>query len=56
MINITLLCLQVYRAQLEAKRKMGRFKVKRIGPREKEIKDDDTGPHLNIIVKGMHYS
>ncbi|KAF6209514.1 hypothetical protein GE061_015261 [Apolygus lucorum] len=41
-----------YREQLESRRKMGKWRAKPTGPREKEIKDVDSGPRLNIIVKG----
>lgn len=42
---------KVYKAQLEEKRKMGRYKIRRTGPREKEIQDD-TDLKLRIIFKG----
>nr|CAD7607347.1 unnamed protein product [Timema genevievae] len=45
---------EVYKAQLEKKRRLGRFKMRPTGPREKEIKDDDTGPKISVIVKGWH--
>ncbi|KAF4518609.1 hypothetical protein B566_EDAN009858 [Ephemera danica] len=31
---------------------MGRYKMKRTGPREKEFKNEDTGPSFNIVIKG----
>nr|CAD7574580.1 unnamed protein product [Timema californicum] len=43
---------EVYKAQLEKKRLLGKFKMRPTGPREKEIKDDDTGPKVSVIVKG----
>ncbi|XP_075223031.1 mitochondrial translation initiation factor 2 isoform X2 [Lycorma delicatula] len=44
---------KVYRARLETRRKLGRFRLKPTGPREKEIKDDDDGhPNVSIIIKG----
>nr|CAD7430980.1 unnamed protein product [Timema monikensis] len=43
---------EVYKAQLEKKRLLGKFKMRPTGPREKEIKDDDTGPKISVIVKG----
>lgn len=45
--------LTAYRAQLEHKRRMGKFRLKPTGPRQKEIQDEDTSiPRVNIIVKG----
>ncbi|XP_067005150.1 translation initiation factor IF-2, mitochondrial [Anabrus simplex] len=44
--------LKVYKAQLEEKRLKGRFKIRRTEPREKEIKNEDKGPSLSIVVKG----
>ncbi|BES96884.1 Translation initiation factor if-2 [Nesidiocoris tenuis] len=41
-----------YREQLEAKRKLGKVRVKNKGLRPKEIQESDEGPRLNIIVKG----
>jgi translation initiation factor IF-2 len=42
-----------YKADREARRKIGRFKVRRTGPREKEIVDDENAPpRVNIIIKG----
>lgn len=43
---------EVYRQQLETKRKLGYYKLRPTGPRQKEIIDEDTGPRLNIILKG----
>ncbi|XP_044264205.1 translation initiation factor IF-2, mitochondrial [Tribolium madens] len=41
-----------YKERLKLKRSLGRFKLKREGPRQPEIpKDDDPTPTLNIIVK-----
>jgi hypothetical protein len=42
----------MYKTQLEMKRKLGRYKLRRIGPREKEIKDNDEGPRVSVVVKG----
>nr|CAD7456769.1 unnamed protein product [Timema tahoe] len=47
---------EVYKAQLEKKRRLGRFKMRPTGPREKEIKDDDTGPKISVIVKAIIYT
>lgn len=44
--------LAAYRAQLEHKRKIGRYKLKPGGPREKEIKEDTT-PTVRVVVKGV---
>ncbi|XP_049818285.1 translation initiation factor IF-2, mitochondrial isoform X2 [Aethina tumida] len=42
-----------YKEKLEMKRKMGRYKLKREGPRQPEISRDNNGPpQLNVIVKG----
>lgn len=41
-----------YRKQLEEKRRLGYFKMKRKGPREKEYIDTDTGPKLSVVIKG----
>ncbi|GLH05257.1 Translation factor GUF1 homolog, mitochondrial [Gryllus bimaculatus] len=40
-----------YKAQLEKKWLMGRRKVRREGPRPKEIEEDNS-PHVSIILKG----
>ncbi|KAJ9576526.1 hypothetical protein L9F63_025578, partial [Diploptera punctata] len=44
--------LKVYKPQLEERRRLGKYKMRRTGPREKEIKDDDQGPRVSIVVKG----
>ncbi|CAH0551761.1 unnamed protein product [Brassicogethes aeneus] len=42
-----------YQEKLETKRKMGRYKIRREGPRLPEFRDDDDGsPYLHLIVKG----
>jgi translation initiation factor IF-2 len=40
-----------YRQEREERRKAGRFKMRRSGPRQKEIIDDDTIPRVNVIIK-----
>jgi translation initiation factor IF-2 len=35
---------------LEEKRRLGRYKVRRVGPREKEIPDDNT-IRLPVVIK-----
>ncbi|XP_073998780.1 mitochondrial translation initiation factor 2 [Rhodnius prolixus] len=40
-----------YKSMLEEKRRLGRYKAPRTA-RQKEIKDDHTGPRLNVIIKG----
>ncbi|CAL8111432.1 unnamed protein product [Orchesella dallaii] len=40
-----------YKAMLSDKRKQGRYKIRRQGPRPKEIADDDSIRH-NVIIKG----
>uniref|UniRef100_A0A1B6EDF4 Translation initiation factor IF-2, mitochondrial n=2 Tax=Clastoptera arizonana TaxID=38151 RepID=A0A1B6EDF4_9HEMI len=42
---------KVYKAALEAKRKLGRYKVRREGPRQKEVVDT-TELKLSVIIKG----
>jgi translation initiation factor IF-2 len=41
-----------YRQAREERRKVGRFKIRRVGPRQKEIIDDDSIPRVSIIIKG----
>ncbi|KAJ9592515.1 hypothetical protein L9F63_015832, partial [Diploptera punctata] len=43
--------LKVYKPQLEERRRLGKYKMRRTGPREKEIKDDDQGPRVSIVVR-----
>ncbi|CAB3375148.1 Hypothetical predicted protein [Cloeon dipterum] len=43
---------KVYRTTLEERRRLGWYRVRRTGPREKESKETDGHPELNIIVKG----
>lgn len=38
--------LREYKANLELKRKMGRYKLRRVGQRLPEIPKDDNGPRL----------
>ncbi|CAG9863584.1 unnamed protein product [Phyllotreta striolata] len=40
-----------YKEKLELKRRMGRFKLKPVGPRKPEIQDNDGVPVLNILIK-----
>lgn len=40
-----------YKAERDARRKIGRFKVRRIGPRPKEYIEDNSVPRVNVIVK-----
>jgi len=42
---------QEYKAMLTAKRQQGRYKIRRQGPRQKEIAGDDSVRH-NVIIKG----
>ncbi|XP_064111315.1 translation initiation factor IF-2, mitochondrial-like [Macrobrachium nipponense] len=44
--------LKVYRKQLEERRMQGRRYGKRRGPREKESREEDTGPRVSIVLKG----
>lgn len=41
-----------YKAERDERRKKGKYKVRRIGPRPKEYIDDNTVPRVNVIVKG----
>lgn len=34
------------------RRKLGRYRLRPTGPREKEIKDHDEGPRVSVVVKG----
>lgn len=34
------------------RRKLGKYKTRRIGPRQKEYVDDDTTPKVSVIIKG----
>lgn len=44
---------KVYQAMLEERRKKGWYRMRRrTTMREKENKDDDTGPAVSIIIKG----
>ena len=40
-----------YKEQLVKKRRSGRFKLKREGPRKPEIVEDDSVPELNVLIK-----
>jgi len=42
-----------YRSQLEAKRKLGRYKIRPTGPRQKEIDWTQSSPRVNVILKGI---
>lgn len=44
--------LKVYREQLEERRRLGYRYGKKRRPREKESKDEDTGPRVSLILKG----
>lgn len=44
--------LKKYKAELEERRKRGRYKVRPLGPRQKENVNEDTCPRLCILVKG----
>ncbi|VVC93010.1 unnamed protein product [Leptidea sinapis] len=39
----------LYRRELERKRALGRFRVRRAGPREKMLPAGDLGPALNVM-------
>ena len=40
-----------YKADRDARRKLGKYKMRRIGPRPKEFIEDNSIPRVNIIVK-----
>lgn len=41
-----------YIAERTERRKKGKYKVRRIGPREKEYIEDNSVPRINVIIKG----
>lgn len=41
-----------YKAERDARRKQGKYKVRRIGPRPKEYIEDSSIPRVNVIIKG----
>lgn len=41
-----------YKTERDARRKLGKYKVRRIGPRPKEYIDTDTTPKVSVIIKG----
>lgn len=41
-----------YKAERDARRKQGKYKVRRIGPRPKEYIEDNSVPRVNVIIKG----
>lgn len=41
-----------YKAARNERRKMGKYKTRRIGPRPKEYVDDDSTPKVSVIIKG----
>lgn len=43
---------ELYRAERDHRRKLGKYKMRRIGPRTKENIDDSTVPRVSVIVKG----
>ncbi|XP_066262644.1 translation initiation factor IF-2, mitochondrial [Euwallacea similis] len=40
-----------YQQYLKEKRQLGKFKMRRQGPRQKEIAEEDGSPFINVIVK-----
>lgn len=40
-----------YKAERDARRKQGKYKVRRIGPRPKEYIEDNSVPRVNVIIK-----
>ncbi|XP_046402143.1 translation initiation factor IF-2, mitochondrial [Ischnura elegans] len=44
--------LKKYKAELEERRKRGRYKVRPTGPQRKQIIMENTGPRFSIVVKG----
>lgn len=43
---------QKYKAERDARRKQGKYKMRRIGPRPKEYIEDSSVPRVNVIIKG----
>lgn len=41
-----------YKAERDARRKLGKYKMRRIGPRPKEYIEDNSVPRVNVIIKG----
>lgn len=41
-----------YIAERTARRKLGKYKMRRIGPRPKEYIEDNSVPRVNVIIKG----
>jgi translation initiation factor IF-2 len=41
-----------YKAERDARRKIGKYKVRRVGPRPKEYIEDNSVPRVNVIIKG----
>lgn len=41
-----------YKADRDARRKQGKYKMRRIGPRQKEFIEDNSVPRVNVIIKG----
>ena len=41
--------------KLEEKRKLGRYRLRPTGPREKEFKEDQ-GPSVSVVIKGNSHS
>lgn len=41
-----------YKADRDLRRKSGKYKVRRIGPRPKEFIEDNSVPRVNVIIKG----
>ena len=41
-----------YKAERDARRKQGKYKMRRIGPRPKEFIEDNSIPRVNVIIKG----
>lgn len=42
---------ETYKTERDARRLAGKFKVRRTGPRQKEIQEDNH-PRINVIIKG----
>lgn len=43
---------EVYKAERDERRKSGRYKRRRVGPRPKESTDDNSVPRVSVIIKG----
>lgn len=43
---------KIYKAERDERRKKGKYKTRRVGPRPKEYIEDNSVPRINVIIKG----